>query len=88
MEAEKDKMIFVDVAANRKQIAEVAGNSIYGNLGSAIKTQTNFAVGGGVLGFIFAVSRRQSWLPYTFAGVLLGVFSGWIVTELKEKQVI
>lgn len=78
-------MLFVDVSENRKQIAEVAGNSIYGNLSSAIRTQTNFAVGGGVLGFIVAVSKRGSWMPYTFAGVLLGVFSGWIVTELKEK---
>jgi hypothetical protein len=77
--------MLIDISENRKMIAATTDNTIYGNLSDVIKEQTSFAMGGAAIGFFYSVARRKSWLPYSFAGLILGGLVGWGVIEVKKQ---
>ena len=61
------------------------GQSVYGMLVDTGRMTSNFAIGGGALFFLYAISKRQSWLPYTIAGLVLGSGLGWMISEVKKE---
>lgn len=76
----------IDVSQNRKMMAEVTDNTIYGNLSAMMKTQTTFAMGGAGIGFVYSIIRRTNWIPATIGGLLLGALTGWVVANFKKEE--
>ena len=77
---------YIDVSESRKTMSAVTDNSMYGNISDMIQTQTSFALGGAVVGYIWSVSQRTNWMPATFAGLLLGGLLGWGVSSFKKEN--
>ena len=78
--------VYIDISANRKAMNDVTENGIYGNMSEMIQTQTSFAIGGAVIGYMWSVGKRTNWMPATFGGLLLGALLGWGVASFKKEN--
>lgn len=77
---------YIDISENRKAMATVTDNTMYGNMSDMIQTQTSFALGGAIAGYMWSVAHRTNWMPATFGGLLLGGLLGWGISSFKKEN--
>lgn len=69
----------IDVTDNLKQMEATASRTMSSNFSDSIKMKTNFAMAGGVIGFIYAIANRLAWVNYTIGGLVIGAATGFAV---------
>lgn len=78
--------MLIDITENQKQIKESLDSGFFGIMSGSAKFKTGFAVGGAVIGFVYAISRqKQGIMGYVLMGLIVGAMTGWTADYLMKN---
>lgn len=78
--------LLLEVGATRQYMNDISNSTMASTAQDMIKTQTGFAIGGGIIGFILAIIFRRNWIPFTIAGLAFGALGGVVVQKIKKDD--